>query len=81
MDIELIEIRDFLAAHPPFDRLPREVLDELPRSLELRYVRRGGEVFHIGGSNDKLHIVRTGAVDITDEVACLVGVVKSLLLC
>ena len=40
MEIELIEIRDFLASHHPFDLLPEEELDVLPRALELSYVRR-----------------------------------------
>ena len=29
MDVELVEVRDFLAQHPPFDALPAEVLDDL----------------------------------------------------
>ncbi len=41
MDVELIEIRDFLAGHAPFDRLPEETLEALPKRLQVRYLRRG----------------------------------------
>ena len=33
MDVELAEVRDFLAEHAPFDALPDVVLDDLPRTL------------------------------------------------
>ena len=36
MDVELAEVRDFLAQHPPFDALPEEVLDRLPARCSLR---------------------------------------------
>jgi CBS domain-containing protein len=66
MEVELAEIRDFLAAHPPFDSLPGEVLDDLPSRCALRYARRGSVVLRAGRTNDRLFVVRSGAVDITD---------------
>ncbi|MGQ9831056.1 MAG: hypothetical protein ACUVQI_05485 [Thermochromatium sp.] len=41
MDVELIEIQEFLASHPPFDQLPEETLACLPRRLSVRYFRCG----------------------------------------
>lgn len=67
MDVELAEIRDFLAEHPPFDALPDQVLDALPRRCEVTYARRGSTVLRAGTDNDRLYLVRSGAVDITDE--------------
>ncbi|MGC5585329.1 DUF294 nucleotidyltransferase-like domain-containing protein [Ornithinimicrobium sp. W1679] len=67
MDVELAEVRDFLAQHPPFDALPPEVLDRLPARCTLRYARRGSVILHAGGRGDRLWVVRSGAVDITDE--------------
>ncbi|QFG69409.1 putative nucleotidyltransferase substrate binding domain-containing protein [Ornithinimicrobium pratense] len=67
MDVELAEIRDFLAQHPPFDVLPEQVLDALPRRCTLSYARRGATVLRAGSRNDRLFVVRSGAVDITDE--------------
>lgn len=67
MDIELIEIRDFLASHHPFDLLPDTELDSLPRFLELSYVRRDKLVYPPGSSNPNLYIIRTGAVEVRDK--------------
>lgn len=66
MDIELIEIRDFLASHHPFDLLPDNELDSLPRFLELAYMRRGKQIYPPGSENHYLYIIRTGAVEIRD---------------
>lgn len=65
MDIELIEIREFLVRHPPFDVLPPSALDKLPRSLTIRYLRRGS-VFPPAGETPCLHIVRSGAIEFRD---------------
>lgn len=67
MDVELAEIRDFLAQHPPFDELPEGVLDALPARCTLSYARRGSQVLRAGQRGDRLFVVRSGAVDITDE--------------
>ncbi len=65
MDIELIEIREFLARHPPFDVLPAQVLDQLPRNLIVRYLRRGS-AFPPEVADVSLYIVRSGAVEFRD---------------
>ena len=67
MDVELAEIRDFLAEHPPFDALPADVLDRLPARCTVSYARRGTVVLRPGDRGDRLYLVRSGAVDITDE--------------
>ncbi|TIC87450.1 cyclic nucleotide-binding/CBS domain-containing protein [Nocardioides sp. GY 10113] len=66
MDVELAEVRDFLAAHPPYDALPAEVLADLPRRLTARYFRRGSVIVPLGGENDQVHVLRSGAVDLFD---------------
>ncbi len=67
MTIELQDIRDFLAAHRPFDQLPPHVLDGLPRQLEARYVRRDTVILQPGDTNSALYILRSGAVAVRDE--------------
>lgn len=67
MDVELAEIRDFLAQHPPFDALPADVLDTLPRRCTLSYARRGTTILRTGSRNDQLFVVRSGAVDVSDQ--------------
>ena len=66
MDVELAEVRDFLARCAPFDELPEVVLDRLPATLSLRYHRRGTVILEAGAENDTLHIIRTGAVEVSD---------------
>ncbi len=73
MDIELVEIRDFLAGHPPFDQLPAAVLDHLPKELSVRYLRRGTPFPPQDAERDYLYIVRKGAVEMRNQSEELVG--------
>ena len=73
MDAELIEIRDFLAGHLPFDLLPEEVLEQLPRQLAVRYFRRGTPFPPDDEDSPALYIVRRGAIDLRDERGELIG--------
>ncbi len=72
LDVELSEIRDFLAQYPPFDSLPRHELDALPTELEIQYFRRGTDILARGRDNHHLYVVRSGAVDIFDDSGVLV---------
>lgn len=72
MDAELREIRDFLGQHAPFDALPAPVLNALPRECTVRYHRRGTVILRPGEPGDGLYVVRSGAVDITDEAGGLI---------
>ncbi len=72
LDVELSEIRDFLARHEPFDRLPDAVLDELPGSLSVEYFRRGSNLIARGADNHHLYVLRSGAVDVRDAQGVLV---------
>ena len=65
MQVELLEIRDFLAAHHPFDQLPAEALSRLVQGIEIRYFRRTSELLARGQEIAHLHVVRSGAVEVT----------------
>ncbi|MDX1594140.1 MAG: putative nucleotidyltransferase substrate binding domain-containing protein [Gammaproteobacteria bacterium] len=65
MDVELLEIRDFLAAHHPFDQLPDGSLSTLVGKIEIRYFKRESTVLEPGQAIDHLHILRSGAVEVT----------------
>ncbi len=67
MEIELLEIRDFLAHHPPFDALAAGELDELPRHMEVRYLRRGGDFPPPGPNGHWLYVIRSGAIELRDD--------------
>lgn len=64
--VELTEVRDFLARHEPFSSLPRGELDRLPRQLSIEYFRRGSRLLSCGRANDRLFILRSGAADVHD---------------
>ncbi len=63
MEVELKEIQEFLAAHPPFEQLPEEVLSRLPKMLTVRYLRRSTPFPPPGEASKYLFIVRSGAVE------------------
>ena len=67
MSVELDEVVSFLAQHEPFSHLPEEELAALSTQLSIVYLRRGERPVHRGETNDKLHIIRTGAVDVIGE--------------
>jgi CBS domain-containing protein len=73
MDVELIEIRDFLAGHAPFDRLPEETLEALPKRLQVRYLRRGSTFPPVDDDQPYLYVMRRGAVEMRDADGNLVG--------
>ena len=72
MGVELLEVRDFLAQHAPFDMLPPGELDKVPGQCTLRYARRGGVILDVGDRGGGLYVVRSGAVDVVDEAGGLV---------
>ncbi|WP_416955302.1 putative nucleotidyltransferase substrate binding domain-containing protein [Nocardioides sp. T5] len=72
MEVELAEVRDFLADHAPFELLPAAELSALPRRCTIRYARRGSVVLEVGDRGDGLYVVRSGAVEVRDETGELV---------
>lgn len=64
MQIELIEIRDHLSRHAPFDDLPDDVLDETASQVQVRYFKAGSTILEADGPIHDLHYIRSGAVEI-----------------
>ncbi len=71
-DVEITEVVDFLTEHAPFAAVPREQLTPLARQLTVRYARRGTKLMTVGRGNDEVFVVRSGAVEITDDSGSLV---------
>jgi len=67
VEVKLLEIRDFLSAHPPFDQLPEKTLDELTPKLSIRYLRRGREFPPEDGNPAAVYVVRQGAISLFDK--------------
>ncbi|NYE00266.1 CBS domain-containing protein [Kineosphaera limosa] len=72
MDVELHEVRDFLAQYPPFGDLPAAVLEEVVSVITVRYARRGEEILSVGRDNTDFYTVRSGALDIRDATNTLI---------
>ena len=73
MEIELVEIRDFIAQHHPFELLTIDQLNALTEKLEVRYIRRGKSFPPKDNKVSCLYIVRTGAVELRDTDNKLIG--------
>ncbi len=67
MEIELLEIRDFLALRPPFDTLTEDRLNQLPEMLQIRYLRRGSIFPPTDTDQSYLYIVRSGAIALYND--------------
>ena len=64
MNIELQEIRSFLANKHPFDLLSEKTLSDLPEKLQIRYFRKGSEIPDTETLFDHLYLIRTGEVEL-----------------
>ena len=78
LNVELAEIRDFLAAHAPFDSLPAAVLESIPPRLSIGYHRRGPVVLAAGSAAVELLVVRSGAVELRSVLLLLLVGLLSL---
>lgn len=64
MDPELKDIYDFIGAIPPFGQLPVEALDLLVPSMTIRYLRRGTNLSQQNAAEDKVYLLRKGAISL-----------------
>ena len=55
------EIGRVLAAHPPFDGLPSEALEQTAATVEIAYFPRGASILRQGGEPSRhLHVIAKG---------------------
>ena len=74
MNIELKEIRDFLANTTPFDKLPIEKVEEITHASSIRYFRRGSPMPTVNVTQNQLYIIRKGSIAIqTKNDGLLIG--------
>ena len=67
MDVELLEIRDFLSQHAPFEWLSEETLNALVKKISIRYLRKQASFPPEDAETDSIYIVRQGAINIEDQ--------------
>ncbi len=73
MEIEQLEIIDFLQSTHPLNKLNKADLDTLALSIEISYSPRGAVVLKPGKNNQWLYLIRSGAVSRTDHEDGLVA--------
>ncbi len=66
MEIEQLEIREYLQTCSPLDKLSDECLDEIVKTLEISYLRRGKPLLTPGDENQSLYLIRSGALELYD---------------
>ena len=64
---EIPEIADFLRGLPGFDQLDDPLLAGCAKRIEIAYYRQGEAILTVGDENSRLHIIRSGAVELRDE--------------
>ncbi|MPW29254.1 CBS domain-containing protein [Agarivorans sp. B2Z047] len=64
MDVELLEVRNFISQYPPFDQLPEEAIIEVAKSVEISYYRAGNMIIEFGDNIHDLFMIRSGVVEI-----------------
>ena len=64
MEVELLEIRDFISQYAPFDQLPEEALIDVVRSVEISYYRADTNVIDFKDSINELYMIRSGVVEL-----------------
>ena len=63
MEAELLDIKNFLSQHPPFDELDDDVLNFVASNVEISYFREDTPVIHFGDEIHDLYMVRSGVVE------------------
>jgi len=64
MQAELIDIRNHLVQHSPFNDMPEELVNQLTASIEISYVRAGTQILETGQPSTHMYYLRSGAVEI-----------------
>jgi len=64
MEVELLEIQDFISQYVPFNQLPEEALCEVAKSVEISYYRAGSTVIDFNDKINELYMIRSGVVEI-----------------
>lgn len=64
MASEISEIARFLRASAPFDALDDDDLSAITRQVEVTYRKAGEVILEAGTLNDRLYVVRSGAVEL-----------------
>ncbi len=73
MEAEKLEIRHYLQECPPLPSLPNDELDQLASQITLIKQKAHTDVMQVGDNNDKVLLIRHGAVEVHLESGELYG--------
>ena len=63
MEIEQIEILEFLKRYSPFQELPADQIQQVAMSIDIGYFKAGSDILRFNEPLHALHMVRSGAVE------------------
>ncbi|WP_372625437.1 putative nucleotidyltransferase substrate binding domain-containing protein [Arsukibacterium sp.] len=63
MEIEQIEILEFLKRYSPFQELPADQIQQVALSIDIGYFKAGSDILRFNEPLHALHMVRSGAVE------------------
>jgi len=64
VEIELVEIRDFISQYAPFDQLPEAALLKVVENVEISYYRANSSIINFKDEIHELYMIRTGIVEV-----------------
>ncbi|WP_341536697.1 DUF294 nucleotidyltransferase-like domain-containing protein [Bermanella marisrubri] len=63
LQVEQLEIANFLQEHSPFDELPEDALNRLASSVEVAYYRADSDILKFAEPIQDLYVIRSGSVE------------------
>jgi len=73
MEIESLEIFQYLANCEPISKLKEELQKKIALAIEIIYIKRNQIILQPGSQNQWLYLIRSGAVERTEENGALVA--------
>ncbi len=73
MEIESLEIFQYLAGCEPISKLEEKFQKKIALGIEIIYIKRGRIILQPGSENQWLYLIRTGAVERTEKNGTLVA--------
>ncbi len=73
MEIESLEILDYISNISPLNALSEDLLDQCVKAMEITFIAKNRQVLDGVQSSDYLYLIRSGAVEITDKNNNLIG--------
>ncbi len=64
METELVDLRDHLAGHTPFDDVALDLLSDIVSNIEVAYFKAGETILEADQTVDNLCYIRSGAVEV-----------------